>query len=157
MEEEYIAPAKLRAENKTPDGGDALTAYNKAANGLEPIGCYYVELYAPSRSADGTALDMMEGEQVTLKIMLPNGVGASDLKLFRITGDSAEPEQIAYTYVKRDGESYVIFDTDSLGYFALLSREGNPATGSSPAVSLAVIMSISAVTILGTGLFRKRK
>jgi hypothetical protein len=66
---------------------------------------------------------MAEDYTIALKIALPSTVNDDSLEIYRLTDDSAEPTQIDFDIINRNGEKYAIFDTNELGYFALFDTK----------------------------------
>jgi hypothetical protein len=111
----------LVARSTSPVTENASKALMSAGtSGL--IDCYYVGMYLPGDNNSLTKLDMLEGDEVAVKIDLPSDVSGESLEIYRLTDDSEEAEPIEYKIVSREGERYAIFRTEGLGYFALFDK-----------------------------------
>jgi hypothetical protein len=114
----------LIARSTAPVSQNANTALaNAGKTGL--VDCYYVGMYLPCEDNSLEIADMAEDYTVALKIALPSSVNADSFEIYRLTDSSAEPTQIDFDVINRNGEKYAIFDTNELGYFALFdTKEG---------------------------------
>jgi hypothetical protein len=115
----YEQYRSLIARSTYPISENAQAALKKAGTvGL--IDCYYIGMYVPDEDNSLAKIDMVDDSFVAVKISLPSDVSDDGLEIYRLTDEDTEPIAVEYDIIERGGEKYAIFDTDTLGYFALV-------------------------------------
>ena len=114
--------------------------------------CYYIEML----DGFGSIPDLYGDRSVTLKIELADGTDTSNLRILRLTDDGSA-ETTEYSIAELDGKKYAVFDTDSLGYFALTCGDGNPITGDGDMSMWIIIASMSTLVMLSILIFSRTK